>query len=76
MWRNEIDKELLKQYTDDLSERIKVIIEIQEYSFKEYYICEVFLGGNDKIYFNLWDNWLKIEEINRFIFLKDLAEIN
>ena len=76
MWRNEIDKELLKQYTDDLSERIKVIIEIQEYSFKEYYICEVFLCGNDKIYFNLWDNWLKIEEINRFMFLKDLVEIN
>ena len=75
MWRNKIDKELLKQYTDNLNKRIKVIVEIQEYSFKEYYICEVFLYENDKIYFNLNDNWLEIDEINRFIFLKDLAEI-
>ena len=75
MWRNDIDKELLKQYDDDLNKNIKVIIEKQENSFKEYYICYVFLHENGEIYFNLNDNLLKINEINRFMFLKDLAEL-
>lgn len=74
MWRNNIDKELLKQYDDDLNKNIKVIIEVQENSLKEYYICYVFLHENDEIYFNLNDNLLKINEINRFMLLKDLIE--
>lgn len=76
MWRNDIDKELLKQYDDDdLNKNIKVIIEKQENSLKEYYICYVFLHENGEIYFNLNDNLLKINEINRFMFLKDLTEL-